>query len=373
MRPLYRNALLMLCLIVPAAVFVFVTSSVIGLLLIAMLIFCFQDLLERRRRSMTQSLNSAICAVSQYDGSVAKVAAAFSRRGPLRGPCYEFARRLLMGERPIEAAAMSRVPLKLSTAVALESPGSDQTRRTETSPTDRFGPPDWNTMPVYAQLLYLSVTVICTCLVLAFITALIMPMFDRMYYEIGYDQPRYWWSIGGREISPSWLLVPSVALMMMVPIWSRGHVFGIRLPRWLPAMPRVAERRAETLSGLADAVDAGWPIRRGLEVGDSISINPDQRRSLQRAMGHIDRGIEPAEALNRVGLIDAREASWLSGATAQRSAQLLRTIADQGVRDAAANLRWLMAIVFPIVVLMLGIAVLAYAVDLFSMLTGVIR
>jgi hypothetical protein len=48
----------------------------------------------------------------------------------------------------------------------------------------------------------------------------------------------------------------------------------------------------------------------------------------------------------------------------------MRVIADQCMRDAALNLQWLMSIFFPAVVIMIGIATLAYAYGFFATLMG---
>ena len=111
----------------------------------------------------------------------------------------------------------------------------------------------------------------------------------------------------------------------------------------------------------------------GLAVGHTISLHAFERSSLDRAMLLIERGVEPAIAMHRTGWIDADEAEWLSGAPRQRTAQLLRTIADQNIRDARSNLRWIMAIFFPCLITLLGLAVLAYAYGFFASLMELIH
>jgi len=87
----------------------------------------------------------------------------------------------------------------------------------------------------------------------------------------------------------------------------------------------------------------------------------------------IERGTEPAVAIYHAGWIEADEASWLSGASSQRTAELLRIIADQNIRDARSNLRWMMAIFFPVLVVLLGLSVLAFAYAFFATLMGLIN
>ncbi len=87
----------------------------------------------------------------------------------------------------------------------------------------------------------------------------------------------------------------------------------------------------------------------------------------------IERGEDPAAAMCRAGLIDAEEASWLTGASPKRTAELLRSIADQTQRDAQSNLRWMMAIFFPCLVLLICITVAVYAYAFFGTLTELIN
>ena len=138
-------------------------------------------------------------------------------------------------------------------------------------------------------------------------------------------------------------------------------------------MPRLAEDRGHVLRGLADAVDAGWPIGRALVMSHQISVDPFERRSLESAMRWIQRGAETPVALEQTSWLDEEDVAWLSGAKPERTASLLRSIADQNIRDARANVRWAMAVLFPIVVLMLGFWVLMFSTGLFSALSGLVH
>ena len=53
--------------------------------------------------------------------------------------------------------------------------------------------------------------------------------------------------------------------------------------------------------------------------------------------------------------------------------ELLRSIADQNVRNANANSRWLLGIFFPVVIVLLGMLVLAYGIGLFASLSELIN
>lgn len=354
--------------------FLLLLPSLFGALLAVLLVFAVIDYSSRRYRNAVKTFNASLRAVCHHEGAIGKVALAFSKSGPLSGPCYEYARRLMMGEDPVDAAAMARVPLQLGTAVALQSPGRiepdpvvEQTREFR-----QLDVADPNMMPAYGQFLYLTMTALVTCSVLLFMNVFVAPTLEVMHQEFfSTELPNRWMMQPGPAF---WILsLLAFVIIIIVPLLNRGHLFGLRLPRWLPMLPRPAQQKADTLNGLADAVDAGWPMGRALAVGHTISTRSLERRTLERSMILIERGQEPAAAMQRAGLIEADEAGWLTGASPQRTAELLRSIADQTQRDAQSNLRWLMAIFFPTLVLLIGLSVAAYAYGFFGTLTELIN
>ncbi|TWU51361.1 hypothetical protein [Rubripirellula reticaptiva] len=366
--------------------FVVLLPSLFGLVMMTLLVFSIMDFASRRHLNASRAFNSTLLAVCRHDGAITKVAVAFSKSGPLAGPCYEYARRLMMGQDPIEAAARSRVPLQLATAVALQTPVSspveetgeaakkrsglsaamDRFERAEASHDAGLDSIENGWMPAYGQFLYLVITATVTCLVFSFMALFIVPTLEQMFHEFGIDmsnrdmmtaRPAYWI-----------LFLLSFVVLIVVPVMSRGHIFGFRLPTWFPITPRLAQHKAEVLGGLADAIDHGWPMGRALAVGHLISVRRYERRSLQYAMELIEQGRAPSDAIHRAGWIDASEAAWLGDASPRRTAELLRTFADQTVRDSQSNLRWLMSFLFPFIVLLLAAAVLSYSFGFFSSL-----
>lgn len=355
--------------------FVVLLPSLFGLVMVTLLVFFILDFATRRKRNSAKAFNSTLQAVCRHDGAITKVAVAFSRSGPLRGSCYEFARRLMMGQDPLEAASRARVPLTLETAVALSSPtttpiaASTSGRRDE----DRFFDlaDDESLMSGYGQLVYLVMTAAITCIVFSFMGLFVVPTLEVMFEEFGMDLRNR------RLLSPEpayWILVLLCFIVLIaIPLMSRGTLLGFRFPRWFPATPRLAQHKSDVLCGLADAIDHGWPIGRALAVGHMISIRKPERQSLQYAMELIEQGQSPAQAIHKAGWIDAPEAAWLDGASPQRTAELLRTIADQSVRDSQAKMRWLMSLLFPGLVILIAAAVLTYAFGFFSTLFQLIE
>jgi type II secretory pathway component PulF len=226
-------------------------------------------------------------------------------------------------------------------------------------------------MPAYGQFLYLGVTAMVTCLVMAFMATSIVPTMEQMFEEFALAMPLRWVFKFGPAV---WVLVLLGAIaVILLPILNRARKLGVRLPGWIPMTPKMAEKRAEVLFGLADGLDAGWPLGKTMALGHRVAQSGWERRALERAMRDVQKGIEPIESIHRIGWIDSTEAAWLDGANPARAGELLRGFASQSVRDAHENIRWIMAWLFPIVVLLLGIAVLLFAVAFFGSLAGLIR
>ena len=365
-----------------AIVTLFVTAmpSLMGLLLCVLLVVAVFDFLNRRYRQTARTFNSAAKTVCHQKGAMTKVATAFARSGALRGPCYEYARRLLVGQDPIESAAKAGVPLALTTAVAMTTAKSSPkeqgaTRRNPNHSVRRLdltnSSEDSNTTPIYAQILYVVTTALVTCGLLSFTGVFVVPAIEKMLVEFGLETTYISLMFGAP--TQILLMIVVVVLLAIIPIVGLGSFFGIKVPRWFPVSPRVIEDRSDVLRGLADAIDAGMAVDQALLLGAKISLRYRESNSLLQASELIRQGTTPAVALEQTGWINAREREWLSGANASRGSQLLRTIAEERVRDAHANLRWLLGILFPCIVLLLGCAVLAYSFGFFSSLVELIN
>jgi hypothetical protein len=383
MKIMLRIALVIGIAIVLIGFFGFVMPSMIGLLIAVLLIISINDILMRRYRQATRSFNTAAEAVARQQGAISKVAMAFASRGPLSRQCYEYARRLLAGENPIDAATESGVPLQLTTAVAMttsnmttsKTPTSQNARTSKSIRQARQSADLANgnaaAMPAYANIMYLVFTAFVTCLVLAFLNIFVVPTMEKMLGEFGLNYPNAWLIVGGGP-TQALLAVVILALLTLVPILTMGSFFGIPIPSWMPISPQVIDDRNDTLRGLADAIESGMTVDQALQLAARVSLKPRRKRKLLHANDLIRQGVSPALALRRSGWLRPRESDWLRGASADRGAELLHYVADQRVRDANANLHWLTGIVFPLLVVILGLAVMAYVTGFFLSLVSLI-
>ena len=357
----WKVTTLILVLVLSASIFVFALPSILGLLLTILILFAAFDFLQKRRRNAIRTFNSAVRAVCHRKGALSKIVTAFARQGPIRGSCYEYARRLMAGQDPIKAAADSRVPLHLSTAVAMSHSDRDDSERQPSYTETTWHRGESTPLPAYTLIMYVTLTALITCAMLSFVTVFVVPTIQVMLEEFGLSTAPYSWLVVGT--TPTWILLTLTAaiLLLAVPVLIRNSRFDIPILNWLPVSPQVAETRADMLSGLADAIDAGMPFLNAIDLANQISVDPSERASLHNASVSIQQGGTAADALYQTGWIDGDEFSWLQEAPPARFAQLLRHFGEQGIRDARANFQWLMGILFPTLIILLGLAVASFA------------
>lgn len=364
-------------LVVASIILLYLFPSLFGLLYCALFLAVVLDVRSRRREHAARTLNSAIRSISSHEGAIAKVAKAFARRGPLAGNCYEFARRLMAGQTPVDAATQSRLPLELSTAIAMERGGGKTPAENSKSSSQTLAQDEMASagagLPSYAKLIYLSITCMATWTVLTFILLMIAPTFEKLFEEFGIDYGRFQNALDVAKIALPILAFVLLLIVIFGAFRSRGHLFGIRLPRWTMLTPRVAHRRAETLRGLADAIDCNWPVNRTLRLAATISTNFADQQEITNAVSSIENGTDSATSLFRSGMIDDHQYAWLANSTPQRASQLLRDASDELVRDSIANERWIMAIVFPVLILALGATILSFSYGVFGALVSLIN
>ena len=372
-------------------IFGILLPSFLGLVVTMLLVFAVSDFLVRRNRTTIDAFNSVLKTVVNHGGDLTSVAVSFSKSGPLSSQAYEYARRLMMGQDPLEAAARSKIPLQLSTAVVMQTKldGGDagdgaSAGKTNTSQISRgksnaaaresptgFNPNSLrsigiNSVSIQGRMLYLFVAASMTLSVMGFIKTFIAPILQDMFRTFGVDLDGFDQRFSLTPALMVYLLI--VGLILAFTLLSRGSLLGMNLPHWLPTMPRLAIRKSELLHGLADAVDAGWPLGRALAVAHTISISQPERYRLQQMMEWIEQGRSAAEAIHRAGYLPSKDVGWIEQAPAGRLASMLRMVGDRRVRDAHFNLAWTINLVFPALILLVAAVVTYCSVEVLSLL-----
>lgn len=382
----FRILLWVFLIVVIAIVFGFLLPSFLGLVVTVLLVFAVSDFLLRRRRTTIDAFNSVLKTVVSHGGDLTSVAVSFSKSGPLSGQAYEFARRLMMGQDPLEAAARSKVPLQLSTAVLMQTKlDGGETGGKPRSVNKKLGiakasANDFdssfnrnsagsigiNPISIQGRMLYLFVTASMTLSVMVFMKTFIAPTLELMFEELGMNTTGFDQRFSLTPALLVYLLI--VGLILAYTVFSRSSFLGMNLPQWFPTMPRLAIQKSELLHGLADAVDAGWPLGRALAVAHTISISQAERYRLQQTMEWIEQGRSPAEAIHRAGYLPSKDVGWIEQAPPGRLASMLRMVGDRRVRDAYFNLGWTINVIFPVLILILAAVVTICSFGFLSLL-----
>jgi len=364
---------------------VVIAPSLLTFIIAILFVFIISDLRSKRFYHYVRTMNGAIRVVVGQGDGLEKVIAAFSRSGPLKWQCYEYLQRLKAGQDPIQAAAVSQVPLELATAIAIRLPQREEmvaTGPAEASSrgirsSDRFDP-DPTVVPIYGQFIYLILTTLFLVVVTRFQMIFIFPTMEKMLEEFSIATGSSIQSLPAmaspRVIGLEWLLLGLLLCIFFATLLlTRGRMLRIVLPNWFPATPRDAQTKSDLLTGLAEAIEMGLPLEQALSLGQALSTNSNQQSDFRELILQTEKGIPPAIAMQNSGWINHREADWLAGAHPPRFAELLRTIADQKVRDANENASWFMELFFPAAILVLGAIVMAYSVGFFNGLTEMIK
>jgi len=343
------------------ALVVFWPSMILFFLAIFATVF-YLDIRTRQRRNYVSSLNSALRIVSQTGVPMGTAAQAFSKSGPLRRQCEDYTKRLASGEDPLDAAVASQLPLEISTAISMQMPGNgikappyrQQTHRDTTARRTQ-------TLSISCQFFYLTFVCLFSVAALAFFSQFIIPQLHSIYAEFGRA------SLVKVSPLPNGLVLTVLSLLSLflifLPIFL-SYGLGLRfLPKhWIPLLPYQAKPNADALTAIAEGVDAGWPLQKIVFLGQKISRG-QQKLSFTKAVESIESGENSTNAIKNAGWISVNEAAWLDGTPPQRMTQLMRTISRQNLQTADANVNWLVALLFPTVVLLIAaiIAPIAYA------------
>ncbi len=213
------------------------------------------------------------------------------------------------------------------------------------------------------RLFYLAFLLLVGCSAITFLMLYIMPMFSKMFEEFGMELPQVTiFLIRISEIAEyGWpLLVPLLLVWIAFVVFGMGWYMGISRHN-LPIVNRLWRSAdcALVLRWLANAV------RKDLSMAETIRAlatrfpQRDVRARLEHASSRIDRGADWCDSLRSAGLIRRSESALFK--TAARVGNLdwaLEEMASGGMRRAAYRFRAWMNILFPVALLLLGVAVL---------------
>jgi len=230
---------------------------------------------------------------------------------------------------------------------------------------------------IAARLSYVLGVLLVMQTITAFIMYFIMPKYEAIFRDFGISLPRVTIFV----IDASQFVVRNGAVASLVMIFELGLLCFLPLSflGWgnytVPFFDRVLGRRhtALVLRSLALVVEGGKPIAVGLSTLANHYPTGWVRRRLVRVESAVHEGADWIESLLRYGLIRAAEAEVLSSAAAVGNlAWALLELADTTERRLATRFQLFIQTLFPLVVIMLGMAVFVIAVAYFAPLVQII-
>jgi hypothetical protein len=344
--------------------------TVFGLLLSVFLILFYAQIFATKHRNYRNNFNSALRTTIQINGHIKETAEAFSRSGPLRRQCADFARRLTAGEEPFAAAVISKVPLEIETAMALSMPSGVVQPEEARRPAQEIARRSTNSLAIASQLFYLII--ICGVLTLfaGFHAAFIAPTMRTLLAEMqtNYDSPSDDWALFALMLTACFIAVISIGFYLIAII---GLIPQILALPGVPLLPVAAARNSAILTGIATTIESSFSLKRFCEIGKDI-YRGRTRKQFEKALLEMERGYTDPDVLYRTGWIRAVDQAWLQEATPKRKAEILRNIGRQNIRHADANLNWIMAIGYPVAILCLATAATPFAALFFTQLSTLI-
>jgi type II secretory pathway component PulF len=226
-------------------------------------------------------------------------------------------------------------------------------------------------------LVYFATVVIVGFLLIAFVQLKIVPVFDRMFQEFGYQRPQsLLWSVAiARTIAGFWWLIP---VALFVGIWCmlstqtgrfiRNSVFS-RL-----FQPMRELHSADVLKKLGLATAEGRPIPSALSTLARYHFVPDVRHKLLFVRNEVELGAETWNSMAAVGLLSPPELRLLK--TAERIGNrpwVLKQLAAVKERRTRFRLERAAMLMLPAVVLLLACIVIFQALTIMVPLVKLIE
>ncbi len=236
---------------------------------------------------------------------------------------------------------------------------------------------------VTSRFMYLYIVIVVLSGVLSFVMLRIVPVFQKMFEEFGLELPTMtkslidvsdWMVNRGWYISIPTILVMSI-VAWIVPIVVVCYMVGW-FPRDLPLVWRFFKRYdgAIVMRGLALTTRRGVSLVEGLNL--LAATYPIRRvgKELELATIRVMQGDDWRLTLLQAGLVSPADAAVL--AAAERVGNLpwaLEEMADSALRRQLYRLQVAMQVLYPVLILLIGMLVAFFVVGLFLPLVSLIQ
>lgn len=363
-------------LIVGICALIVVTSHIV--LVVALLVIFIGTLLfalRRYRAAERQSLLWILTVAAERGFPMDSAARAFAaeRQGAIGARAEALAEYLEAGV-PLELALMrSRQPLPYGALLAAEmgrrTNNLGEGFRQLTQQNETFDSVIRGTLE---RIFYLSFVAIVGFLVLMFFMLQIMPVFAHMFDEFGMELP---WAtrqlVAWSDFAvTTWMFVPFYAFLGCVLLVGSLHYLGVSA-RHLPGMRLIWWRTdcATIMRWLAVCIRQGRPIAETLSLLAKTWRHLPIRSRLALATRYIEGGTHWCDSMRKCNLVRGQESAIFKAA--ERAGNLewaLTEMADSSVRRSAYRMTALVNLIFPIIVLGMGVAVSFIAIGTLTVL-----
>ncbi len=231
---------------------------------------------------------------------------------------------------------------------------------------------------VFEKMFYLGFVIAIMCLLLTFTLLKIVPVFTRMFAEFALDLPAPTLlvvTVGEIGVRYSLVLVPLMLLFGALLVNALLFYVGW-LPRDYPVVNRLTARydAALVMRTLSLATAQQRPVAGAIWMLSRLYPKRSVRGRLLEAGQRINDGQDWCDSLYRAGVIRGADAAVLKAAVRAGNVQwALDEMADSSVRRWTYRLRLWTNVLFPLIVLLLGIIVMFVVVGLFLPLISLIQ
>jgi general secretion pathway protein F len=338
---------------------------------------------DRTRRSENRALIWALSSAASRGIPLPEAARAYSDETPGRTGVRSLAlaENLERGQ-PLDGASRSarlrmgtamRLTVKMAEPLGLLGPAMRQ--QLEDSQVI-----DVTLREAIGRFFYLATVVIVMQSVCTFVMLKIVPVFQRMFEEFGLKLPALtnlvinssrWFSNYGAifVVFITGIILPLFfigAALYYIGFFPRG------LPLWWPIFRRYDG--ALVMRGLALAIRRGLPMPQALRIVEDSYPLPIVRQKLNVACQRVEAGSDWCQALRDTRLIGQADAAVL--AAAQRVGNLdwaLEEMAASAIRRQAERVQIALNVLFPLLLLSLGLLVFLFVCGLFLPLITLIQ
>jgi len=234
---------------------------------------------------------------------------------------------------------------------------------------------------VMGALLYPAIMVVAGSLAVLLLLLFVIPRFAAILGDVGGQLP---WSARTLVTLSEWvgsgwwvLVLVALATVLIISLHRRTETGRLAQDLWLLRIPGVGPLRARLATErvtrpLAGALGGGIPVLEALDIAGDAAADAAFRRELSRAGETVRRGEPLAVSLRRGGLFPNLAVEMIAaGEESGRLVEMLEHVAETYRGETDRQLRTLVSLVEPAVILLFGALVAFIALALLQTIYGV--